>query len=98
MSGLSWLAVLITSTLSPRFTSHAQPEPKRVLAASSKLALHASNARDAPSIAAARLPVGLPPLPGARISQNSAGLGAPPPLVGPAGADCGCRHCAVPRR
>src|SRR5438045_406500 len=33
MIGLSWLAVEMTSSLAPRFTSQAQPEPKRVVAA-----------------------------------------------------------------
>ena len=30
MTGLSWLAVEMTSSLPPLFTSQAQPEPKRV--------------------------------------------------------------------
>ena len=72
------MAVLVTSSLSPFLTSHAQPEPKRVLAAVSNFSLKASKEPKVESMALARLPVGLPPpLPaGPRISQNRAWLWA----------------------
>ena len=52
----------MTSSLSPVFTSHAQPEPKRVLPAVVELFLELRRTRRSRVlIASARLPTGLPP-------------------------------------
>ena len=56
---MSWLAVETTSSLpSALTTSHAQPEPKRVVAAAVKASWKASNEPKASLIAAATSAVG----------------------------------------
>ena len=56
MSGLSWLAVEMMSSLPPFFTSQAQPEPKRPMAAALNFSLNWSKLPKVPLIACARLP------------------------------------------
>src|ERR1700683_2397974 len=79
--GLSWLAVDITSSLSPFFTSQAQPEPKRAAPAALTNSLSLSNEPNVEVIAAARVPTGLAPALGPMIVQNIEWLICPPPLL-----------------
>ena len=64
MSGLSWLAVETISSLPPLTTSQAQPEPKRPMPAASNLAWNSAKDPNVASMAVARSPEGVPPLPG----------------------------------
>src|SRR5690625_6215805 len=60
--GLSWLGVEVTSSSPWRFsTSHAQPEPNRVLAAFENSSLNLSKDPKVLSMASANAPLGLPP-------------------------------------
>jgi hypothetical protein len=52
-----------------------------VVAAAANFSLNCWNPPNVLSIARARFPTGLPPARGPRISQNSAWLCAPPPLL-----------------
>src|SRR4051812_32223990 len=82
MIGESWLAVEMTSSLSPRFTSQAQPEPKRVVAAVANFSLKGSKPPNVELIALERLPVGEPArFWGLRISQKREWLWWPPALL-----------------
>src|ERR1700736_6204903 len=81
MTGLSWLALELISSLPPAWTSQAQPEPKRVVAAAVNFSLNASKLPNVLLIAEARLPLGGPPALGPMISQNMVWLMAPPALL-----------------
>ena len=75
------MAVETTSSLpSALTTSHAQPEPKRVVAAAVKASWKASNEPKASLIAAATSAVGSC-FSGDKSSQKSAWLRCPPPLL-----------------
>ena len=74
MTGLSWFAVLSSSSLPPATTSQAQPEPNRVIAAFDSCSLNFAKSPTVFLIASARAPLGSPPPPfpaGAMIVQNS---------------------------
>ncbi len=82
ISGLSWLAVLSTTTfLSGVTLSHAQPEPKRLMAALVKASLNFSKPPTSRSMALATSPTGSPPPLGDITVQNSEWLAWPPPLL-----------------
>ena len=70
MIGLSWFGVLVTASLPPSRTSHAQPEPNWPTPAASNCFLNSSNEPKAESIAAARSPLGRAAAAGAMFSQN----------------------------
>ena len=71
MSGLSWLGVLVILSLPSCKISHAQPEPKRFVAASPKAFLKASIEPNAETIAAESFSEGAPDwAAGARVSQK----------------------------
>ena len=62
MIGVSWLAVERMSNLpAESFTSQAQPEPKRVVAAALNFSLKASKLPKVPVMTLAISPVGTPP-------------------------------------
>ena len=84
MRGLSWFAVLKTSSLALATASHAQPLPNRPVAAADSCSLNAAKPPNAFLIASASAPLGSPPPPlpaGAMIVQNSEWLWWPPPLL-----------------
>ena len=82
LSGVSWLALLSTTTfLSGVTLSHAQPLPKRVSAALVKASLNFSKPPRSLSIALATSPLGSPPPLGDMTVQNREWLAWPPPLL-----------------
>src|SRR5688500_2425506 len=81
ISGLSWLGVLVTSSLPLLSTTHAQPLPKRVVPAWLTAVLNFSKSPNAPLIASATAPVGAPPALGAISFQNIEWFQWPPPLL-----------------
>src|SRR5690348_4152849 len=81
MMGESWLGEEMTSSLPPRRTSQAQPEPKRFKPASLNLALKSAIEPKADWMAAARGPEGSPLPPGFMMVQNMLWLECPPALL-----------------
>ena len=71
MYGESWFGVEITAISPLSTTNHAQPEPKRVVAALANSSLKASKLPNFLSNAVANSPVGALAPPGAITSQNS---------------------------
>ncbi len=62
-------------------TNHAQPEPKRPVAAVLNSSLKSSKLPNVSSIASLIAPVGSPPAFGPKISQKNVWLAWPPPLL-----------------
>ena len=82
MNGLSWLGVEVTSNLPLFFTSHAQPEPKRVVAAALNFALNSSKLPKVAAMSAAKASDGTPDsAAGASMVQNAEWFMWPPPLL-----------------
>src|SRR5512146_3328026 len=71
----------MSSLPEPSLTSHAQPEPKRVVAAAVNFSLKGSNPPKVLLIASAILPLGCPPFFGPMIVQKREWLEWPPALL-----------------
>src|SRR5690242_9447139 len=81
MAGLSWLGVDTMSRPDADLMSQAQPDPNRLMPAAASFSLNASKLPNVPLMAEARLPTGVPPLPGPIICQNMEWFQCPPPLL-----------------
>src|SRR4051812_754430 len=81
MSGLSWFGVEEMDTSPLLAVSQAQPEPNRPSAALANSSLNLSNEPNFLSIAAARVPFGVPPPFGDRMFQKKVWFQWPPPLL-----------------
>ena len=82
IKGLSWFGVDVMKSFSWSLTqSHAQPEPKRPIAAFLNSSLKLANEPQVSSIAAPNVLAGSPPPFGERIFQNKSWLKCPPPLL-----------------
>ena len=80
ITGLSWFAELSIVSLPPLAMTHAQPLPKRPMAAFFSSSLSLSNPPNEELIASAIAPVGAPPALGPMICQNIEWFAWPPPL------------------
>src|SRR5580698_10273446 len=84
IAGLSWFGLLVMLSLRSLglCTSHAQPEPKRPVAAAANCVLNVAKSPNDDLMASARAPDGSPPfLLGSSHSQKSEWFQWPPPLL-----------------
>ena len=91
IDGVSWLAVLWITSLPLSSLSHAQPLPKRPVAAAAKISLNVSKLPKVDVMASAIAPVGAPPALGAISVQNCVWFAVAAAVVADRGADA-VRH------